>query len=168
MEHLITLLSKLPWNEIAFIICSLIGGMMHYTKKFLRNETDVSMFRWFGSANWVTTMYTLIMFVFVTIGALAGGIINSQTDFWAVLYTGFMTGFAVDAGFNTDKGVTEQLIDIKAESKELFKDNADAAALKKAKADDDTPAVLPTKLAIVKPAKVAVAGSPRVPPKRIT
>lgn len=109
-------------HEISFIACSLIGGMMHYAKKFLRKETDVSMAQWFGKSNWVATIYTLVMFIFVSIGALAGGVINAQTDFWAVLYTGFVTGFAIDSGFNSDKNMTQAITEVRADTHELFKD----------------------------------------------
>lgn len=180
-------------NEIAFIICSLLGGMMHYTKKFLRKETDVGMFQWFGKSNWVSTFYTVVMFIFVTIGALAGGIINSQTDFWAVLYTGFITGFAVDAGFNSDKDITRQLIDTRNNSNELFNKDSPAghraaareeaapapvAPVAPAKEEADAPAC-PNPQLDDEPAPVAaeekpkrrrrkpVEGSPAVPPKPI-
>lgn len=146
-------------HEISFILCSMIGGMMHYTKKFLRKETDVSMAQWFGKSNWIATVYTIIMFIFVSIGALAGGVINAQTDFWAVLYTGFVTGFAVDAGFNSDKNISQAITEVRSDTRELFKkDDADEYASPNPQLDDpDEP----------RRSKRPVAGSPTVPPKPI-
>jgi hypothetical protein len=113
-------------NEASFVICSLIGGMMHYAKKYLKNETAVSMGQWFGKANWLASVYTLVMFIFVSIGALAGGIINESTSFIAVLYTGFVTGFAIDSGFNSDKQIADEISDARdqaVKAKALFQDD---------------------------------------------
>lgn len=183
--------TSIPYNEIAFIICALLGGMMHYTKKFLRKETEVSLWQWFGKANWVTTFYTVVMFIFVTIGALAGGIINEHTDFWAVLYTGFITGFAVDAGFNSDKDITRQLIETRNDAHELFDkpDDEDMPAVprvsRRERTDTDdfvaavhnpqlddrqAPKPADTVAAAEKPKRTRrkpVDGSPKVPPKPI-
>lgn len=186
MDTFFSLMGKMPWNELAFIVCSLIGGMMHYTKKFLRGETSVTMFQWWGKENWVATMYTVVMFVFVTIGALAGGIINEKTDFWAVLYTGFVTGFAVDAGFNSDKDITQQLNEVKSDTRELFEKDEDGEKKEPTTRDqaernpqlDDLPdlpdeviakvTVTTTKTTKPKRDQAPVEGSPKVPPKRIT
>jgi len=100
-------------NHIAFIICALIGGFAHYLKKFLRKETEVGLFQWFGKSNLAASLYTLIVFVFTMIGALAMGIVNSQMELFSVLYTGFVTGFAIDAGFNSDAKITDSLKDVK-------------------------------------------------------
>jgi hypothetical protein len=162
-------------HEISFILCSLIGGMMHYTKKFLRKETDVSMAQWFGKSNWVATVYTIVMFIFITIGALAGGVINEKTDFWAVLYTGFVTGFAVDAGFNSDKNITQSLTEVKADTRELFeKDEEDDKPVKTARNDMpnrnpqlDDEEVVAMADTDKKRRQGPVEGSPKVPPKRI-
>jgi hypothetical protein len=107
-------------NEGAFIIAAFIGGLAHYLKKMLRGETAVAMHEWFGAANLPATIYTGIVFFFVIVGALAGGIVDANTSFWAALYTGFATGFAVDAGFNSDGSLTSQLNTIKAETGELM------------------------------------------------
>jgi hypothetical protein len=103
-------------NEGAFIIAAFIGGLTHYLKKMLRGETTVAMHEWFGAANLPATIYTGIVFFFVIVGALAGGIVDANTSFWAALYTGFATGFAVDAGFNSDDSLTSQLNTVKTET----------------------------------------------------
>lgn len=117
-------------NEGAFIIASFIGGLTHYLKKMLRGETAVQMHEWFGSANLASTIYTGIVFFFVTVGALAGGIVDANTTFWAALYTGFATGFAVDAGFNSDGSITSQLNTVKSETTTLFGDSQTKASPK--------------------------------------
>lgn len=171
-----TIITFSYWNELAFIICSLIGGMMHYTKKFLRKETDASMFQWFGKKNWVASVYTIVMFIFVTIGALAGGIINEKTDFWAILYTGFVTGFAVDAGFNSDKSITAEINTVKSETQELFKKDPVDEVIEKPRASARVTQIAPG-LALAEFEQPApqkrrrtspIEGSPKVPPKRIT
>lgn len=109
-------------NQAAFIVCAALGGIAHYLKKVAKKETTATFKGWFGKNNYAATIYTLLVFSFVIIGALAGDIINSQTGFWASLYTGFATGFAVDAGFNSDSGIslTRQIADVKSETGELF------------------------------------------------
>ena len=142
---------------------------MHYTKKFLRKETEVSLVQWFGPANLVATFYTLTMFIFVSIGALAGGVINDQTDFWAVLYTGFITGFAVDAGFNSDKNITQEITNVRKDTHELFNDTRDlfekeGIHSERTSAQDDSLPETKTK----RTRRALVNSSPAVPPKRIT
>lgn len=110
-------------NHLAFIICGLLGGITHYLKKVATGQTDATFTEWFGRKNLAATLYTLIVFIFVIIGALAGGIINDKMDIWTVLYAGFFTGFAVDSGFNSDKSITRQLIDIKSDTRSLFNDD---------------------------------------------
>jgi hypothetical protein len=121
-------------NQIAFIICALFGGFAHYLKKYLRKETDVSLFDWYGSANLASTLYTVIIFVFTMIGALAGDIVNAQTGFWACLYTGFVTGFAIDAGFNSDAKISDALKEAREESRVMKTKSVDG---------DDVPVRMP-------------------------
>lgn len=106
-------------NQAAFIICGMLGGFTHYLKKYLRKETDVGLFDWYGKANIASTLYTILVFVFTMIGALAGDIVNSQTGFWACLYTGFVTGFAIDAGFNSDAKISDSLKEARSEARAL-------------------------------------------------
>lgn len=110
------------YNHIGFIICALLGGVAHYLKKVIRKETDVGIHEWFGTANLPASIYTLLVFIFVVIGALAGDIVNAQTGFWAALYTGFATGFAIDSGINADDSVpmSKQLLAIKQDTGALF------------------------------------------------
>lgn len=111
-------------NQVSFIFCACLGGIAHYFKKVAKKETTASFRGWFGKNNLPATIYTFLVFIFIIIGALAGDIINSQTGFWATLYTGFATGFAIDAGVNSDASLTSQLIEVKNETKELMsKDN---------------------------------------------
>jgi hypothetical protein len=108
-------------NQIAFIVCACLGGIAHYLKKAAKGETQVAFHEWFGGANLSGTIYTLLVFFFIIVGSLAGDIINSQTGFWASLYTGFATGFAVDSGFNSDsKSLTRDINDVKAQTNALF------------------------------------------------
>jgi hypothetical protein len=118
-------------NEGAFIIAAFIGGLAHYLKKMLRGETAVAMHEWFGAANLPATIYTGIVFFFVIVGALAGGIVDANTSFWAALYTGFATGFAVDAGFNSDDSLTSQLNTVKAETGVLMSGSQAAKVVSK-------------------------------------
>lgn len=106
-------------NQVAFIVCGMLGGFAHYLKKFLKKETDVGLFDWYGRANLASTLYTIIIFAFTMIGALAGDIINDQTGFWATLYIGFATGFAIDAGFNSDAKISDTLKEARTEAREL-------------------------------------------------
>lgn len=108
-------------NQIIFIICGLIGGLAHYFKKYLKKETDVNLYEWFGPSNTIATVYTLIVFIFIMIGALASGMISIGMSIWAVMYTGFITGFAVDAGVNSDsKSITSDLTGVKSDTSTLF------------------------------------------------
>ena len=97
----------------------------------LRGETAVAMHEWFGAANLPATIYTGIVFFFVIVGALAGGIVDANTSFWAALYTGFATGFAVDAGFNSDDSLTSQLNTVKAETGVLMSGSQAAKVVSK-------------------------------------
>lgn len=107
--------------EITFIICGMLGGIMHYIKKFVKGETDAKLTEWFGSANIITTLYTVIVFFFAIVGAIAAGVINSETAFWAAMYSGFVTGFAVDSGFNSDaSSLNKTLIEQKSDLNVLF------------------------------------------------
>lgn len=111
-------------NQIAFIVCGALGGFAHYLKKYLRKETDVGLFDWYGKENLAASLYTMIVFVFAMIGALAGDIITASTGFWATLYIGFATGFAIDAGFNSDSKISDT---VKAAREEARAAKADAS-----------------------------------------
>lgn len=108
-------------NEVAFIICGLIGGIAHYMKKSLKGETTAKLWQWFGPANAELTIYTLIVFTFVMIGALASGIITPGMSIWAVFYTGFITGYAVDSGVNSNAmQLTNNIAEVKGDTGQLF------------------------------------------------
>jgi hypothetical protein len=108
-------------NEISFIICGFLGGIAHYMKKSMKGETHAKIWEWFGPANAELTIYTLIVFTFVMIGALASGIINSNMTIWAVFYTGFITGYAVDSGVNSNAmELTTDISTIKGQTGDLF------------------------------------------------
>ena len=59
-------------NQIAFIIAAGFGGFAHYLKKYLKKETMVPFYDWFGKSNLPATLYTMIVFTFAIIGAHAG------------------------------------------------------------------------------------------------
>lgn len=108
-------------NEASFVVSAVLGGIAHYLKKVARKETAATMGGWFGKDNLAATIYTIIVFFAAIVGALAGDIINEQTGFWATLYTGFATGFAIDAGFNADKSLSSQLSTVKTETDQVVK-----------------------------------------------
>jgi hypothetical protein len=88
-------------NQLVFILCALLGGLAHWLKKAIKHETSAKFHEWFGEANTHATVYTFIVFFVVIIGCLAANIVEA-TGFWATLYIGFVTGFAIDAGCNSD------------------------------------------------------------------
>ena len=108
--------------QIVFIIAATMGGLMHYLKKFLKGETDKKFYEWYGKSNLAATLYTIIVFFFAIVGAIAADVVNSQTGFWAALYSGFVTGFAIDAGFNSDENpnINRILIENKTDLNTLF------------------------------------------------
>lgn len=112
-------------NQTAFIICGMLGGFAHYLKKYLKKETSVGLFDWYGKANLASTLYTVIIFLFTMIGALAGDIVNAHTGFWACLYTGFVTGFAIDAGFNSDSKISDAIKESREEARSVVAPKAD-------------------------------------------
>jgi hypothetical protein len=108
--------------QIVFIITAILGGIMHYLKKYLKGETKTKIYEWYGKANLPATIYTITVFFFAIIGAIAADVVNSQTTFWAAMYSGFVTGFAIDAGFNSDKfKMSEELTEAKAGINDLMK-----------------------------------------------
>lgn len=107
--------------QLVFIITAILGGVMHYLKKFLKGETETKIYEWWGAANIAATFYTVTVFLFAIIGAIAADVVNSQTGFWAAMYSGFVTGFAIDAGFNSDTSkLTTDLTKSKSELNDLF------------------------------------------------
>ena len=86
--------------QITFIIGGCIGGISHWLKKFSMGETTATLKNWYGSTNLLATIYTIIAFLFTIIGLLSGDVITAQTGIWSALYTGFVSGFAIDSGFN--------------------------------------------------------------------
>jgi hypothetical protein len=117
---LLQLLSKYG-IEITYILCAILGGIMHWIKKFLNKETDAQLLDWYGRNNVAASIYTFTVFFFAIVGSLAADIINSQTGFWAAMYTGFVTGFAIDSGFNRDmRDVHKDMIENKASMKDYF------------------------------------------------
>jgi len=89
-------------NQLLFVGSALLGAVAHYIKKAGKGETSTLVHEWFGAANIEASAITLFMLFFVMIGALVGDMITAETPFWISLYIGFVTGFAVDAGFNSD------------------------------------------------------------------
>lgn len=109
-------------TEVTFIACALLGGIMHYIKKYLNGETEAKIHEWYGRDNLAATVYTITVFFFAIIGAIAADVVNSETSFWAAMYSGFVTGFAIDAGFNGDaRQMTKDLIDTKGDLNDLLK-----------------------------------------------
>lgn len=109
-------------NDLAFILCGLVGGLTHYLKKSLKGETTAKLWQWFGPANAESTIYTLIVFTFVMIGALASGIITPGMTIWAVFYSGFITGYAVDSGVNSNPmQLTSDINQVKTDADNLLK-----------------------------------------------
>lgn len=107
--------------QIVFIVCALMGGVMHYLKKFLKGETETKIYEWYGKENIAATVYTVTVFFFAIIGAIAADVVNSQTGFWAAMYSGFVTGFAIDAGFNGDaRNMSSDLANTKSDLNRLF------------------------------------------------
>lgn len=107
--------------EITYILCAILGGVMHWIKKFLNKETDAKLLEWYGRHNVAATIYTFTIFFFAIVGSLAADIINSQTGFWAAMYTGFVTGFAIDSGFNRDmRDVHRDLVETKTSMNDFF------------------------------------------------
>jgi hypothetical protein len=88
--------------HLTFAAASIFGGVAHYLKKILKKEIDVNASAWYRFKSTPAVLYTLIIFIFTIIGALAGDIVNAHTGILAAIYTGFVTGFAVDAGLNAD------------------------------------------------------------------
>ena len=115
-------MSFLTENQVqfVFIVCAMIGGVMHYLKKFLKGETEVKIYQWYGPSNLAATFYTIVVFIFAIVGAIAADVVNSQTGFWAAMYSGFVTGFAIDAGFNSDQNMTRTLTSSKTDLSGLF------------------------------------------------
>lgn len=99
-------------NEIVFILCGMLGGVAHYLKKYVRKETTVPISEWFGNANVAATIYTILVFIFAMIGSIASGVVNSSMSVWISMYVGFVTGFALDAGFNNDGKGTITIADM--------------------------------------------------------
>jgi len=123
--------------QIVFIVCAMLGGLMHFLKKSLNGETSVKVYEWFGLANVEATIYTFIVFFFAIIGAIAADVVNSQTGFWAAMYSGFVTGFAIDSGFNGDaRSISSNLSTVKTDLNQLFTEPGVPAAT-------PTPAVAP-------------------------
>lgn len=107
-------------NYFAFILCAFMGGLAHYLKKFLKQETNVKIYEWFGTSNALASIYTGIVFFFILVGTLSSGIITQEMNFWAVMYTGFMTGFAIDSGVNSDaRTITKDMITINTDANDL-------------------------------------------------
>lgn len=108
-------------NDLSFIACGIIGGVAHWMKKNLRGETNIPIWQYFGPKNAELTIYTLIVFTFVMIGALASGIINNTMSIWEVFYTGFITGFAVDSSVNSNAmDLTNDISNVKGQTGALF------------------------------------------------
>lgn len=107
-------------NEIVFVLTALLGGAMHYLKKYVRGETTVKIYEWYGPANAASTIYTVTVFFFAIVGALAADVINPLTGFWAAMYSGFVTGFAIDAGINSDPNLNRSVLENKRDLDELF------------------------------------------------
>lgn len=107
--------------EITYIICAILGGIMNWIKKTMQGETDARLSEWYGRSNLAATVYTVTIFFFAIVGTLAADIINTQTGFWAAMYTGFVTGFAIDSGFNRDmRDVHKDMVRNKASMNDFF------------------------------------------------
>jgi hypothetical protein len=89
-------------NEILFIVSAIIGMVVHYVKKYVKGETTVSMYEWFGKANLPATIAAIGTLFTAIVSALASGLILPDASIWAVLYTGITTGIAVDSAANSD------------------------------------------------------------------
>lgn len=138
--------------QIVFMGCAMLGGVMHYLKKYLKGETNVKLYQWYGKANSASTIYTVIVFIFTIIGALAADVVTSQTGFWAAMYSGFVTGFAIDAGFNSDANITKTVTGTRSDLYNLLGDQKALEEAAKAEAKGKTvETVIDGKKVIIKP-----------------
>ena len=71
---------SIPYVEIVYFISALTGGCMHYLKKRIAKETNVSFSNWFGKSNLPASIYTFVMFCIVIIGTIATGIVSPTMD----------------------------------------------------------------------------------------
>lgn len=92
-------------SQVAFVICIILGIISHYIKKYLKGETTTKLYEWYGRENISATLYSVFFALVVIGGALVTGAVDSDTGFWTSMYAGFVTGFALDSGFNGDSQV---------------------------------------------------------------
>jgi hypothetical protein len=90
-------------NEIIFTISTIIGLIIHYAKKRLKNETETSLKEWFTTSNPAGSIASIGSSIVVIVTALANGVINETMTFWSVVYIGLVTGLAVDSATNKDQ-----------------------------------------------------------------
>ena len=103
-------------NYISFILCSLLGGVAHYLKKYAKGETTVGMSQWFGRSNLPASLYTGIVFFFIVVGTISSGVITAEMNFWTAMYSGFMTGLAIDSTINSDESkLNRSIIDLQTD-----------------------------------------------------
>ena len=102
-------------NEILFAVATIVGLVSHYIKKRLKNETAVPIHEWFGSSNWPGSLTSIGTTIAIIVTALANGVIVEGMTFWSVIYTGFLTGYAIDSSTNTDQASVDRSMVIKEE-----------------------------------------------------
>lgn len=90
-------------NEILFAVTVIIGMIAHYGKKYYKAETTVTAKEWFGSSNLPGSIASIGTAIAVIVTALSNGVITESMTVWSVIYTGFVTGFAVDSSTNKDQ-----------------------------------------------------------------
>lgn len=104
-------------SEIIFFLSGIFGMITHYFKKSMKKETESMFSEWFGKKNIKATITTFGMFFMAMVGALGAGVITPEMNIYAIMYSGFATGFAIDSGFNSD--MTKTIVDTKKQIQDL-------------------------------------------------
>lgn len=101
--------------EFVFALAVFVGALAHYLKKYVKGETTVQIYEWFGKKNLPGTLLSFITIVFAIIAALGFGLIVPGMSIYAVMYTGFLTGYSIDSSVNSDGilSVRDSIKDIK-------------------------------------------------------
>jgi hypothetical protein len=92
--------------DAIFVASSFAGMVVHYVKKWAKDETHSSLAGWFGKDNINATLMAFGALGTAIIGALGSGLITPDMNLYALVYAGLTTGFAVDSGFNSGKKIT--------------------------------------------------------------
>lgn len=83
------------WFEFVFFISGFFGFLAHYLKQYVQENTTVHIVDWW-TKDLDKTISAIMVYVMASVTALSTDVVHIDSNLWAVVYAGLLSGYASD------------------------------------------------------------------------